>query len=68
MLIGSNDEAVERVMALRADSATELRLGSAARRDAVALNTEDLPRRTIALLTDRRSTADRAVEAEAVTV
>ena len=68
VLIGSNDEAVERVMALRADSADALRLGSAARRDAVALNTEDLPRRTIALLTARRSTADRAVEAEAVTV
>jgi hypothetical protein len=55
-------------MALRADAADALRLGSAARRDAVPLNSEELPRRTVALLTARRSTADRGTEAEAVTV
>jgi hypothetical protein len=43
-------------------------LVSAALRDAVALNSEELPRRTVALLTARRSTADRGTEAEAVTV
>jgi glycosyltransferase involved in cell wall biosynthesis len=68
MVIGGNDEAIDRVMALRVDAADALRLGSAARRDAVALNSEELPRRTVALLTARRSTADRGTEAEAVTV
>ncbi|MDQ2916194.1 MAG: glycosyltransferase [Pseudomonadota bacterium] len=67
MVIGDSDEAIERVMELRADVVAAMRLGSAARRDAVALNAEELPRRTVALLTARGAAAERITEAEAVT-
>jgi len=43
-------DAIECVLALAADRARAARLGAAARHDAVVLNTEDLPRRTVALL------------------
>jgi len=46
----STSEAIEHVRALSADPAEAARLGAVARHDAVALNAQDLPRRTIALL------------------
>jgi glycosyltransferase involved in cell wall biosynthesis len=46
----STRDAVERVCELAANPHEAARLGASARRDAVALNAENLPRRTIALL------------------
>lgn len=63
MVISDNAEAIKRVMALRADAAAATRLGDAARRDAIALNTDELPRRTVALLTARGAAADAVSDA-----
>ena len=50
----STRDAVERVCELAANRAEAARIGRAARRDAVALNAEQLPKRTIALLAMQR--------------
>jgi glycosyltransferase involved in cell wall biosynthesis len=55
----STRDAVERVCGLAANPAEAARLGRAARRDAVALNAEQLPQRTIALLAPRRPAPSR---------
>jgi glycosyltransferase involved in cell wall biosynthesis len=62
-VISRTDEAIERVMALASDPREGSRLGAAARRDAVALNADELPRRTVAVLTDQHSAADHETEA-----
>jgi glycosyltransferase involved in cell wall biosynthesis len=67
-VIATTGEAIEHVLALAGDAAHAARLGAAARRDAVALNSVDLPRRTIAVLTDPCALDDRATERAAVTV
>jgi glycosyltransferase involved in cell wall biosynthesis len=51
-LVASTPEAIERVSELAANRDFAARLGAAARRDAEALNADELPRRTIALLTE----------------
>jgi glycosyltransferase involved in cell wall biosynthesis len=48
------DEAIEHVMALAHNRDEALRIGAHARRRAVALNADELPRRTIELMTGRR--------------
>lgn len=47
----STREIIAAVLTLASDRASATRLGAAARRDAVAFNTDVLPRRTVALLT-----------------
>ena len=66
VLIDGTDEAIERVMALQADAAGARRLGTSARRDVVALNTEELPQRTVALLTARPSQRQEVRVAETI--
>jgi len=67
-VVGDTDEAVARVLGLAATPAERARLGSAARRDAVALNAVELPRRTLALLTETSVDETREGDVEAVTV
>jgi len=50
LLFDSTAEAVQRVMAVRADPALGARLGADARPTALTVNIGDLPRRTRALL------------------
>ena len=66
-LVGRTDEAIERVLELSRSPVRAARLGNAARCDAVALNERDLPRRTVALLTDTGAADDREHHVEAVT-
>jgi glycosyltransferase involved in cell wall biosynthesis len=67
-VVTSTDEAVASVLALAADHARAERLGTAARRYAVALNAYDLPRRTLALLAGGAgSTESEATIADAAT-
>ncbi len=63
-IVRTTDEAIARVLALRADRARAAQLGAAARQYAVALNTEDLPRRTVALLACGARAAHRDGEIE----
>jgi glycosyltransferase involved in cell wall biosynthesis len=67
-LARDTDDAVERVLALAASPAVRLRLGKAARRDAIALNAIDLPRRTFALLTQSQIDEPHEEGIEPVTV
>jgi glycosyltransferase involved in cell wall biosynthesis len=57
-VVESTAEAIARVLALAADRNLAAALGAAARADAVSFNTEDLPRRTIALFTGRAGDGD----------
>ena len=57
-VVSSTAEAVARVLALAGDRERAAGLGNAARRRAFALNTEDLPRRTVALLAGRNNVLD----------
>jgi len=67
-VVRDTDEAVARVLELAAAPWERARLGSAARRDAVALNAVELPRRTLALLTQISADAAHEGNVEAVTV
>jgi hypothetical protein len=67
-LITCTREAIERVTALEADAAEAARLGAAARRHAVTINAEELPRRTVALLTHGGCAAYRRTEAQPATI
>jgi glycosyltransferase involved in cell wall biosynthesis len=66
-LIGNTKDAVECVMALWKDAAEGARFAAAARRDALTLNTAELPRRTIALLSHAHVAADPRRRAEPAT-
>ena len=67
-VVRDTDEAIARVLDLAAAPWERARLGSAARRDAVALNAVELPRRTLALLTQISVDVAREGDVEAVTV
>ncbi len=57
-VVSSTDEAIARVLALAGDPDRAAALGNAARRRAFTLNTEDLPRRTVELLSGRKGAID----------
>jgi len=65
-VVRDTDEAIARVLALAATPGERARLGEAARRDAIELNAIELPRRTLALLTDTPVVDDREGDVEAV--
>lgn len=66
-VVASTDEAIERVAALSRSPAEAARIGAAARRDAIALNADELPRRTLELLIDTSHAEARQGHGEAVT-
>ena len=67
-VVRDTDEAIARVLALAASPFERARLASAARRDAVALNATDLPRRTLALLAETHVDPADEADVEALTV
>lgn len=67
-VVRNTDETLARVLALAAAPDERARLGAAARRDALALNAIELPRRTLALLTDTQAGTASEDPIEAVTV
>jgi len=67
-VVHDTDEAIARVLALAAAPGQGARLGEAARRDAIALNAVELPRRTLAFLTDTPSAVGHESDVDAVAV
>ncbi|MGC1819334.1 MAG: glycosyltransferase [Casimicrobiaceae bacterium] len=57
-LVSSTEEAIARVLALASDRDRAAAMGATARRCAFTFNAEDLPRRTVALLTRRKDVVD----------
>ena len=67
-VVGTTQDAIARVLALAAQPSEAARLGAAARRHAVAFNVNELPHRTIALLTASGVAPEGQTEPEPATV
>jgi glycosyltransferase involved in cell wall biosynthesis len=67
-VVSSTREAIDRVAALSRSAVDAARIGAKARRDAIALNARELPRRTLALLTDTSWVDEREAQPEPLAV